>query len=63
MQSLEADGDLSQAELSAMAKDRNSDPAFEIAFFESVLRRDGSYTDVIEILGGSTRKAGASRMA
>ena len=41
-----------------MAKDRNSDPAFEIAFFESVLRRDGSYADVIEILGGLYTKTG-----
>jgi len=41
-----------------MAKDRNSDPAFEIAFFESVLRRDGGYADVIEILGGLYTKTG-----
>lgn len=41
-----------------MAKDRNSDPAFEIAFFESILRRDGGYTDVIEILGGLYTKTG-----
>lgn len=41
-----------------MAKDRNSDPTFEIAFFESVLRRDGAYADVIEILGGLYTKTG-----
>lgn len=31
---------------------RPHDHEFEINFFESVLRRDPSYTDVIEILGG-----------
>jgi tetratricopeptide (TPR) repeat protein len=41
-----------------MAKERNSDPAFEIAFFESVLRRDSAYADVIEILGGLYTKTG-----
>jgi len=41
-----------------MAKDRHSDPTFEIAFFESVLRRDGTYADVIEILGGLYTKTG-----
>ncbi len=35
-----------------MSKDRNRDPEFEIGFFESVLRRDGSYVNVVEILGG-----------
>ncbi|HZZ59519.1 MAG TPA: hypothetical protein VFE31_16930 [Opitutaceae bacterium] len=41
-----------------MAKDRHHDPAFEIGFFESVLRRDASYTDVIEILGGLYTQTG-----
>ena len=31
---------------------RPNDPEFEIRFFESVLKRDATYTDVIEILGG-----------
>ncbi|MSU23405.1 MAG: hypothetical protein EXS32_06215 [Opitutus sp.] len=34
-----------------MAKDKNHDPEFEMKFFESVLRREGRYTEVIEILG------------
>ena len=37
---------------------KKSDPAFEIAFFESVLRRDPAYTDVIEILGGLYTQTG-----
>ena len=35
-----------------MAKDKAHDPQFEMAFYESVLRRDSSYTEVIEILCG-----------
>lgn len=34
------------------------DPAFEMAFFESVLRRAPRYADVIEILGGLYTKHG-----
>jgi tetratricopeptide (TPR) repeat protein len=41
-----------------MAKDRLQDPAFEIGFFESVLRRDPKYAEVVEILGGLYTKAG-----
>lgn len=41
-----------------MAKEKQSDPAFEIGFFESVLRREPGYSDVIEILGGLYTKAG-----
>jgi Flp pilus assembly protein TadD len=41
-----------------MSKEKNSDPAFEIRFFESILRRNGSYTDVVEILGGLYTKIG-----
>ncbi len=37
---------------------RKEDPAFEIAFFESVLRRSPRYSDVIEILGGLYTKTG-----
>ena len=37
---------------------RKEDPAFEIPFYESVLRRDPRYTDVIEILGGLYTKTG-----
>jgi hypothetical protein len=41
-----------------MAKDKAHDPAFEIAFFESVLRRDAQDTEVIELLGGLYTKVG-----
>ena len=41
-----------------MDRDKNSDPAFEIGFYESVLRRNPGYTDVLEILGGLYTKAG-----
>jgi hypothetical protein len=37
---------------------KKSDPSFEIGFFESVLRRDPGYTEVIEILGGLYTKTG-----
>ncbi len=37
---------------------RKEDPAFEITFYESVLRRDPRYTEVIEILGGLYTKTG-----
>lgn len=35
-----------------------TDHEFEIAFFESVLRRDARYTEVVEILGGLYTKHG-----
>ena len=41
-----------------MAKEKTHDPAFEIGFFESVLRRDPNYAEVIEILGGLYTKTG-----
>jgi len=31
---------------------RKEDPTFDINFYESILRRDPNYTDVVEILGG-----------
>ncbi len=37
---------------------RKEDPTFEITFYESVLRRDPSYADVVEILGGLYTKVG-----
>ncbi len=37
---------------------KKKDPAFEIGFFESVLRRDGRYSEVIEILGGLYTRTG-----
>jgi tetratricopeptide (TPR) repeat protein len=37
---------------------RKEDPAFDIAFYESVLRRQPAYTDVIELLGGLYTKTG-----
>src|SRR5690554_3359103 len=37
---------------------RKEDPAWEISFFESVLRREPGYTDVVEILGGLYTKTG-----
>jgi len=35
-----------------MAKERTHDHEFEIRFFESILARDSTYTEVVEILGG-----------
>jgi tetratricopeptide (TPR) repeat protein len=35
-----------------------SDPEFEMRFFESVLKRDPAYTEVVEILGGLYTKHG-----
>ena len=37
---------------------RKEDPTFDIAFYESILRRDPSYADVVEILGGLYTKVG-----
>lgn len=37
---------------------RKEDPAFEITFYESVLRRDPGYAEVVEILGGLYTKVG-----
>ncbi len=42
----------------AMAKEKIHDPAFEITFFESVLRREPDYVEVVEILGGLYTKQG-----
>lgn len=41
-----------------MARPRSHDTEFETRFFESVLRRDPAYVDVIEILGGLYTKQG-----
>ena len=41
-----------------MSRAPKSDPEFEIAFYESILRRDASYTEVIELLGGLYTKQG-----
>lgn len=41
-----------------MAKDKSHDPEFEIRFYESVLRRNRDYTEVVEILGGLYTKQG-----
>ncbi len=40
------------------AKDKTHDPTFEIGFFESVLRREPGYVDVVEILGGLYTRQG-----
>ena len=37
---------------------RKDDHAFDIAFYESILRRDSSYTEVVEILGELYTKVG-----
>ncbi|MFT3781552.1 MAG: hypothetical protein QM790_05995 [Nibricoccus sp.] len=37
---------------------KKEDPTFDIAFYESILRRDPTYTDVVEILGGLYTKVG-----
>ena len=41
-----------------MAKEKNHDAEFEMEFYESVLKRDPSYADVVEILGGLYTKHG-----
>ena len=41
-----------------MSRAPKSDPEFEIRFYESVLRRDSGYADVIELLGGLYTKQG-----
>ena len=42
--------------LTPMAK--ADDPEFEMRFFESVLKRDAAYTEVVELLGGLYTKHG-----
>lgn len=37
---------------------RKEDSNFDISFYESILRRDPGYTDVVEILGGLYTKVG-----
>lgn len=37
---------------------KNNDLQFEISFFEAVLRRDASFVEVVEILGGLYTKQG-----
>jgi tetratricopeptide (TPR) repeat protein len=37
---------------------RKEDHSFDISFYESILRRDPSYSEVVEILGGLYTKAG-----
>ncbi len=37
---------------------KTDDPEFEIRFFESVLKRDTQYTEVVELLGGLYTKHG-----
>ena len=41
-----------------MPKEKNPDPEFEILFFESILRRDAGYVQVVEILGGLYTRQG-----
>jgi tetratricopeptide (TPR) repeat protein len=41
-----------------MPKKDAYDPEFEIGFFEAVLRRDPSYANVVEILGGLYTRQG-----
>lgn len=41
-----------------MAKDRHHDREFDIGFFESVLRRQPGYVEVVEILGGLYTRLG-----
>jgi tetratricopeptide (TPR) repeat protein len=41
-----------------MAKSKDHDAEFEIGFFESVLKREPAYVDVVEILGGLYTKYG-----
>lgn len=37
---------------------RKDDHGFEIAFYESILRREPQFTEVVELLGGLYTKAG-----
>ena len=37
---------------------KGDDPEFEMQFFESVLKRDAQYTEVVELLGGLYTKHG-----
>ena len=37
---------------------KTDDPEFEMRFYESVLKRDAQYTDVVELLGGLYTKHG-----
>jgi tetratricopeptide (TPR) repeat protein len=37
---------------------KTDDPEFEMRFFESVLKRDAGYTEVVELLGGLYTKHG-----
>ena len=37
---------------------KTDDPEFEMRFFESVLKRDAAYTEVVELLGGLYTKHG-----
>ncbi len=41
-----------------MAKHAKPDPQFEIAFFEAILKRCPSYTEVVGLLGGLYTKVG-----
>lgn len=41
-----------------MPKHSAHDPEFEITFFESILRRNSSYANVVEILGGLYTRQG-----
>lgn len=41
-----------------MPKEKSPDPEFEIRFFESILRRDAGYVQVVEILGGLYTRQG-----
>lgn len=41
-----------------MSRPKTHDPEFEIGFFESVLRRDRNYANVVEILGGLYTRQG-----
>lgn len=41
-----------------MGKETKRDPAFEIGFYENILRRDPQYADVVELLGGLYTKGG-----
>lgn len=41
-----------------MSRQPKHDPAFDIAFYEAVLRRCPSYVEVVELLGGLYTKTG-----
>lgn len=58
---MQAPRELTARERASARMSKPRDTAFEIEFFEAVLRRDPGYVEVIEILGGLYTKNGRVR--